>query len=132
MGNLPLENNLSNSHCYASDKIRLCYAAARAPLPPSYDFLSSPKSGRKPQGCRTGTKAMRHTGLCGQAKARKEIADRKEISKEHQASRKDPIQREAPRKTLKLLLSTQALTHRKVNICPLIDRKGRLSTTHCS
>lgn len=27
-------------------------------------------------------------------------------------------------KTFKLLVSTQALTHCKANICPLIDRKG--------
>lgn len=32
MENLTLEHNLSNSNSYASDKISLCYAAARAPL----------------------------------------------------------------------------------------------------
>lgn len=83
------------------------------------------QTGKEPHSCRrTLTEAVRHTDPCGQAKARKEIPHREEISKECQAPRKDPIQWEAPRKTFKLLVSTQALTHCKANICPLIDRKG--------
>jgi len=109
-------------------------AAARAPLPPCLPTSApSPSPGRKSCSCRgTGTAARRHTGLCGQAKARKEIPRRTEIGKECQASRKDPLQREALRKTLKLLLSTRALIHCKVNSCPFIDRKVRLSTIRCS
>lgn len=30
MENLPLENNLSNSNSYASDRIRVCYSNAKA------------------------------------------------------------------------------------------------------
>lgn len=33
------------------------------------------------------------------------------------------------KKTFKLLVSTQALTHCKANICPLIDRKGSAQFT---
>lgn len=67
-------------------------------------LVPSPNSGKKPHGCRrTGTEAMRHTGLCGQAKARKETPHGREIRKECQAWRKEL------RKTLKLLVSTEAL-----------------------
>lgn len=37
MENLPLENNLSNSNSYASDRIRVCYSTAKASLRESPD-----------------------------------------------------------------------------------------------
>lgn len=50
MENLPLENNLINS--YSSDKIRLCYAAGKAPLWefPELEKLLSLASLKKPPG----------------------------------------------------------------------------------
>lgn len=100
MRSAPQQEEQRNSAMHDSgDEERMAQPAEHPSLPPISQISDVFQTQVEPHKCRrTRTEAVRHTDPCGQAKARKEIPHRKEISKECQAPRKDPIQWEAPRK----------------------------------